>query len=50
MGEYAYDSPDMLNMGVSLRYDWATIEKLNGRAEFQVSVDKPPVPDSVVGP
>ena len=50
MGDFDYGSADMLNMSVGLRYDWATIEKLNGRAEFQVDIETPPIPDSAVGP
>ena len=49
MGEYAYDANEMLNISVTLKYDWATIEQLNGRAVFQTSLDKPEVPDSAVG-
>ncbi len=50
MGEFDYGAADMLNMSISLRYDWATIERLNGRAEFRVDLETPPIPDSIVGP
>lgn len=50
MGEYDYGAIDMLNISVTLRYDWATIEKLNNRAFFQTSLDKPEITDDLVGP
>jgi hypothetical protein len=50
MGNYDYNDQNMLEMTVGLAYDWATIERLDGRAQLQTSLDKPPVPDSAVGP
>ena len=50
MGQYDYGDEGMLTMDITMTYDWATIEKLNGRAPFQTSLDKPEVEDSFVGP
>lgn len=48
MGEFSYEANEMLTMDITLKYDWATIEKLGDRATFQTSLDKPPVPNDVL--
>ena len=48
MGEFAYDQNEMLTMDVTLKYDWATIDKLGDRAQFQTSLDKPAIPNEVL--
>jgi len=50
MGEYDYGSADMMNIQVTLKYDWATIENINNRAFFQPSLDKPEILDDLIGP
>jgi hypothetical protein len=50
MGEYEYNSQDMVNSSITLRYDWATLERFDGRADFQVSLDQDPIADGLVGP
>ena len=50
MGEFEYASDDMVNMEIEVRYDWATIESLNGRAPFRTDIDAPPFGDDLVGP
>jgi len=48
MGDYDYESQDMLKMDITLRYDWATIHSISGRAE--VSEYNPRILDSEIGP
>jgi hypothetical protein len=50
MGEYDYTSVDMMNIQVTLKYDWATIENINNRAFFQPSLDAAEIPDEFIGP
>jgi len=48
MGDYDYESQDMLKMDITLRYDWATIHSIGGRAEIPEYTD--PILDSEIGP
>ena len=48
-GELAYNDDSMLMIDVTLRYDWATIEEINGRAPYENAVGVG-VPDGEVGP
>ena len=50
MGSFEYAQEGIVTMQVTLRYDWATIERLAGRAPLQTGLQNPPVPDSAVGP
>ena len=55
MGDYDYESQDMIKMDITLRYDWATIQKLkkktgSSRAVYQINGTGEIVPDSAIGP
>ena len=65
MGDFSYDSQDMLTMDITLRYDWATINRLgkngtdepaNSRAQYKPSGTEPDgkpkkqIQDSDIGP
>jgi len=49
-GAFDYGQEELIRISVTLKYDWATLEKLNGRAPLQTGVQNPPVPDAAVGP
>ena len=48
MGEFSYENNEMLTMDITLKYDWATIDKLGDRATFQTSLDQPAIPNEVL--
>lgn len=48
-GDLAYNDDTMLMIDVTLRYDWATIEDLNGRAPYENAIGEG-VDDAQVGP
>ena len=49
-GEYDYSAVDMLNIQVTLKYDWATLENMGDRAPLQTTLAEAPIPNSAIEP
>ena len=50
MGEYDYSAVDMLNIQVTLKYDWATLEEMGDRAPLITSLDGGEVKNEEIEP
>ena len=48
MGSYDYGDETMLSMDITLQYDWATIEKLAGRAAYINPITGDEIQDTVL--